>query len=121
MGRRRVGFLQSRFDGAEAVFRVLDEKLAHITVAISCVSLEIDPGQDGHRNIAAILVETAGIAKQAQRILSSLAPRAPPPHNQEYSVRNRGKQPRLDSTERRRAVNDHTIVTLAQLTDEARH
>ena len=61
----------------------LDEKLAHITVAISSVSLEIDLCHDGHRKIASILIETAGVTKQAQRILNHLAPRAPPFHDQE--------------------------------------
>ena len=60
-----------------------DEKLAHIPVAISSVSLEIDLCHDGRRNIAAIILESAAAAKQAQRVLSDLAPRAPPFHDEE--------------------------------------
>ena len=117
--RLRFGCLRSGFNGG--VFFALGEKLAHITVAISSMCFKVDLCNDGHCKITAILVETAGITKQAQRVLSHLAPRAPPFHDQEQSVRNRRKQPRFDSTEHRRTVNNHTFVTLAQLTEEGQY
>jgi len=77
------GGLQSRSNGTGAVPPMPCEKFAHITIAISRMSFEIDLRQDGHRRIAALSIETTAVTKQVQRIRNHLAPRAPPFHNQE--------------------------------------
>src|SRR5258705_9986473 len=104
-----------RFNEACAAFAVPREKLADITIAISGVPLEIDLCHDSTYTITVILVEAAGVAKQAQRILRHLAPRAPPFYDQKQFVHDCRKQRRLDRTEQARSINDQAVVTLAQL------
>src|ERR1700758_2599465 len=74
------------FHDAGAAFAVLCEKLADISVAISSVALEIHLCHEGAHTIAIILVEAAAVTKQAQRILSHLAPRTSPFSDQEQFV-----------------------------------
>src|SRR6516164_6531567 len=118
--RCRVSTAPARLHGndAGADFAVLCEQLADISVSISRVSLEIDLCHDGDHMI---LVEAATVTEQAQRILSHLAPRASPFYDQEQFVYHCREQPRLDRTEHGRTIDDHAVVTLTQLTNEARH
>src|SRR5258708_4741599 len=94
------------------------QELAGIAKPVASVLLQIDLGHDGGRELAQILVAT-GAAEQTECVLRDVSPGGSPFHDEQQFIRHGGEQTRFGSAEEWRSINDHAVVALPQLTQEA--
>jgi hypothetical protein len=90
-------------------------------IPVLCVLFQIDLRQDGADELAAVLAEKAGVAQQVRGVPRHVPPGATPFDNEEHLVCHGREQPRLGDGEERRAIDDDTVVAVAQLSQEAGH